>query len=316
MAIDGPSKPARDPALSAVRVCQISADGSTIQSDVLAVEEPLEIRLRCERDGVRTSASVSVTMRTPGHDAELAAGFLFTEGILCAREQLASIHDGPAGKVVCVELQPGVAVDLKRLERHFYTASSCGVCGKASLDAIHVPARHPLVAGQPVVDAQVIHRLPEALRAGQTIFDRTGGLHAAALFDAHGQLLGLREDVGRHNALDKLIGAQFLAGRTPLLDSVLLVSGRVSFELVQKALVAGIPILAAVGVPSSLAVNLAKEHGLTILGFVREDRFNIYSASGRIVESEAFAPYRFGQGFRSTSNPGHASEHEHTESPR
>jgi FdhD protein len=178
-----------------------------------------------------------------------------------------------------------VAVDLTRLERHFYTSSSCGVCGKASLEAVRVCVRQRLPEGRPLIDAEVIHRLPESLRAAQTVFDRTGGLHAAALFDARGQLLCLREDVGRHNALDKLIGAQFLAGRTPLSEDILLVSGRASFELVQKAVVAGIPTLAAVGAPSSLAVSLAREHGLTVLGFVRQDRFNIYTGAERIRQA-------------------------------
>jgi FdhD protein len=224
-------------------------------------------------------------MRTPGHDAELAVGFLFTEGILVEREQVAGVHRCRAGNVARVELRPGVAVDLTRLERHFYTSSSCGVCGKASLEAVRVQARHRPSADRPAVEAAVIHRLPEALRAAQTVFDRTGGLHASALFDPRGNLLCLHEDVGRHNALDKLIGAQFLAGRTPLLDSILLVSGRASFELVQKAAVAGIPILAAVGAPSSLAVSLAREHGLTVLGFVRQDRFNIYCGGERLQAS-------------------------------
>jgi FdhD protein len=192
-------------------------------------------------------------MRTPGHDLELR-----------------------------VELRPGVAKKLTRLERHSYMSSSCGVCGKASLDAVRVCSRTGPRRGRPVIEATVIHRLPGALRAAQIVFDRTGGLHAAALFDTGGNLLCLREDVGRHNALDKLIGAQFLTGRTSLLDGVLLVSGRVSFELVQKAAVAGVPILAAVGAPSSLAVDLAREYGLTMLGFVREDRFNIYTEADRI----------------------------------
>ncbi len=186
---------------------------------------------------------------------------------------------------MCVDLKPGVTVDLARLERHFYTASSCGVCGKASLEALQVCPRHRPPDGWPVVDAAVIHRLPEALRAVQDGFDRTGGLHAAALFDPRGRLLAVREDVGRHNALDKLIGSQLLAGRIPLTDGVLLVSGRASFELVQKAAVAGIPILAAVGAPSSLAVDLARAHGLTVIGFVREDRFNVYTGAARVRQA-------------------------------
>jgi FdhD protein len=259
---------------------------ATVQPDVLAVEEPLEIRLACTIDGAPGHRAISITMRTPGNDDELAVGFLFTEGILTAREQVASVHSCGGGNVTCVKLQRDVAVNFKRLERNFYTASSCGVCGKASLEAVRVCACHRLRKHRPVVDAEVIHRLPEALRAGQNVFDRTGGLHAAALFDVHGQRLCLREDVGRHNALDKLIGAQFLSGRTPLLEDVLLVSGRASFELVQKAAVAGIPILAAVGAPSSLAVSLAREHGMTVLGFVRHDRFNIYTGPERIRSSQ------------------------------
>jgi FdhD protein len=278
--------------LAPIHVRRISSSAaSVIQSDVLAVEEPLEIRLGCEVGGRRVHVPISITMRTPGHDQELAIGFLFTEGILTAREQVAGVRSCGTGNVVCVDLRPGVTVDLTRLERHFYTSSSCGVCGKASLEAIRVYTRHRLRADRPVVEAGVIYRLPEALRGAQTVFARTGGLHAAALFDHQGRLLGLREDVGRHNALDKLIGEQLRAGRTPLLEDVLLVSGRASFELVQKAVIAGIPILAAVGAPSSLAVSLAQEHGLTILGFVRPDRFNIYTGAERILPiADARAP--------------------------
>jgi FdhD protein len=274
--------PTSEQALAAVEVCRVSASGPIIQSDALAVEEPLEIRLGCDVGGRRVHRAVSVTMRTPGHDLELAVGFLFTEGIITERKQVAGVRACGAGNVACVELQPGISVDLTRLERHFYTASSCGVCGKTSIDAVRVDPRSLPLDDRPVVDAAVIYRLPEALRTAQIVFDRTGGLHAAALFDAHGRLLCVREDIGRHNALDKLIGAQFLAGRTPLSDALLLLSGRASFELVQKAAVAGIPILAAVGAPSSLAVRLASEHGLTVLGFVREDRFNVYTGGKRI----------------------------------
>ncbi len=253
-----------------------------MRPDVLAVEEPLEIRLGCGAGGKRTHHCVSVTMRTPGHDAELAAGFQFTEGIVTAPGQIARLGPCAASNVVRVDLKPGVAVELGRLERHFVTASSCGVCGKTSLDAVQVCTRSRPPAGWPLVDAAVLHRLPAALRTAQAVFDRTGGLHASALFDPDGRLLAIYEDVGRHNALDKLIGAQFLAGCTPLSEGVLLVSGRVSFELVQKAAMAGIPILVAVGAPSSLAVQLARDCGLTVVGFVRQDRFNVYTGADRI----------------------------------
>jgi FdhD protein len=276
-----------DAALSAVRVCRVNGDALDVQTDVLAVEEPLEIRLGYSVDGHRANRGVSVTMRTPGHDNELAVGFLFTEGIISERHQVTGVRSFGNGNVVRVDLGPDVGVDLSRLQRYFYTASSCGVCGKASLQAVRVYAGVRPPADRPVVQAAVIQGLPAVLRSSQCIFDRTGGLHASALFDAAGHLLCLREDVGRHNALDKLIGAQFLAGRTPLSDTVLLVSGRASFELVQKAAVAGIPILAAVGAPSSLAVDLAAEHGLTLLGFVRADRFNIYTGDGRVHHSAA-----------------------------
>lgn len=233
-------------------------------------------------------------MRTPGHDFELAAGFLFTEGILRDADQIREIrwshHESgnprQLGNSVTVELNPGVEVDLDRLERHFYTTSSCGVCGKASIEAViqsaaaqgcAMPARDT-----PVVEKAVIHCLPEALRRAQAVFERTGGLHAAALFSPDGTLELLREDVGRHNAVDKLIGAELLARHMPLSERLLFVSSRASFELVQKALMAGIPILAAVGAPSSLAVETALRLQMTLIGFVRDRRFNIYSGASRI----------------------------------
>ena len=271
-----------EPSLATVRVHRISGSELTVQPDVLAVEKPLEIRLGCEVDGRRVHRAVSITMRTPGHDLELAVGFLFTEGILTEPGHLEGVRLCGEGNVARVDLRAGIAVDLERLKRHSYMSSSCGVCGKASVEAVRVSPRDRLRKGRPVVETSLIHRLPETLRSAQAVFARTGGLHAAALFDPGGTLRCLREDVGRHNALDKLIGAQFLAGRTPLLDGVLLVSGRVGFELVQKAAVAGVPIMAAVGAPSSLAVDLAREHGLTVLGFVREGRFNIYTEADRI----------------------------------
>jgi len=290
MPVSDPSPGATDAGTVSVQVGRVSDTGLAVQPDLLAVEEPLAIRLSCDSDNRRVHRVVSVTMRTPGHDRELAVGFLFTEGIVATRGQVLSVHACKSGNVVRVALRPGVAVDLARLERHFYTASSCGVCGKTSLEAVRVSAPSRPADGRPVVEPAVIRRLPETLRAAQIVFDRTGGLHAAALFDACGNLLCVREDVGRHNALDKLIGAQFLASRTPLADSVLLVSGRVSFELVQKAAVAGIPILAAVGAPSSLAVDLAREHGLTVLGFVRRESFNVYTGACRIRQDEAACP--------------------------
>jgi FdhD protein len=236
-------------------------------------------------------------MRTPGDDASLAAGFLFTEGILHDRAQVEEIRpcgpapaDGRARNVIRVQLRAGTAVDLARLERHFYTTSSCGVCGKTSIDALQATSRYTLPVGAPVVDAALVHRLPAIVRHGQAVFDHTGGLHASALLDVDGRLHALHEDVGRHNALDKVIGAEFLAGRLPAHDRILLVSGRVSFELVQKAVMAGIPILAAVGAPSSLAVELAARAGMTLLGFVRDGRFNVYAGGERVRQSQVRAP--------------------------
>ncbi len=258
-----------------VRVEDLHA--SDPREDLLAVEEPLEIQLGYERKGWRVHKSVSITMRTPGADAELAAGFLFTEGIVTDGAQIEGIHAEDAN-VTRVELQAGVARRPARLERHFYTTSSCGVCGKASIAALNVGGKKLSRADGPVFDAATIHGLSAKLRGTQAVFDQTGGLHAAALFDPDGRLLDVREDVGRHNAVDKLIGGQLLAGEpAPFADRLLFVSARASFELVQKALAAGIPILAAVGAPSSLAVGLAQAHGMTLLGFVRNGRFNIYT---------------------------------------
>jgi FdhD protein len=258
-------------------------------SDELAVEEPLEIRLAYRADGQQVQRSISITMRTPGQDAELAAGFLLGEGIIRGPGDIASVRScGPAvgplrlHNVVRVELRTDVGVDMKRLERHFYTTSSCGVCGKTSLEALQVSPGFELSAHGPVVSAETIHRLPRQLRHSQAIFDHTGGLHGAGLFTACGELVGLREDVGRHNAVDKLIGAEILAGRVPLLDKLILVSGRASFELVQKAVMAGIPIMVAVGAPSSLAVELACRFKMTLVGFARDNRFNVYSGAWRL----------------------------------
>jgi FdhD protein len=280
------------PDVSTIRVSVHTWDNAAVLSrtDALAIEEPLEIRLSFDDHGRRAQRPVSITMRTPGHDAELAAGFLSSEGILTSPDQVAAIHDSKSGQpenVVLVDLAPGVTVDLARLERHFYTTSSCGVCGKTSIEAIHsLSTRWTPLKGRPTIAGDTVCRLPDTLRAAQAAFDATGGLHAAALFDTDGQLLSLREDVGRHNAVDKLIGAEWLTGRVPLLDRILFLSGRASYELLQKALAAGIPIVAAVGAPSSLAVQLAAEFDITLLGFVRGRRFNIYSAPWRVRETE------------------------------
>jgi FdhD protein len=253
-------------------------------ADDLAVEEPLEIRVG--------GASLSVTMRTPGDDFELAAGFLFTERIIGGRGDIAGIKHGHgsdtavSGNVVEVTLRAGKVVDLARLQRHFYAASSCGVCGKASICAVRVGGiRRP--RGALRVDPGVLCRLPDAVRAAQTVFDRTGGLHAAALFDAGGALLAIREDIGRHNAVDKIVGYALLHGRLPLSECVLFVSGRGAFEIVQKALVAGIPVVASVSAPSSLAVDLARENGLTLVGFLRGQRFIAYSGHERLASPSA-----------------------------
>ncbi len=259
-----------------------------VRRDWLATEEPLEVRV--ESSG-SVPVPVSVTMRTPGADFELAAGFLFGEGILPGAEAVASIRycvdpsrDGAQQyNAVSVRLASGVEFDPESLRRNFYTTSSCGVCGKTSIEAVLGPAC-PRVAEGPGVRAALLLALPERLREAQAVFERTGGLHAAALFDPDGSLLSLREDVGRHNAMDKVVGAALLAGDLPLTGRILLVSGRLSFELVQKAARAGAPVLAGVSAPSSLAVELAEEAGLTLVGFLRERSFNVYTGAARIVD--------------------------------
>jgi FdhD protein len=270
-------------------ILRAGTDGLIAKEDAVAVEEPLEIQLSFDKRGIRTVKSVSVTMRTPGHDRELAAGFLFNEGIIDGVEVIEgfelpeSARAGPAGgNSLRVVLKDGTAVDLRALERHFYTTSSCGVCGKTSLEALRVTGRIALDPDGPVWDSARVAGLPQALRKDQIIFEETGGLHAAGLFAVDGRLVAVREDVGRHNAVDKLIGSQVLGGRVPLAGHLLLVSGRASFELVQKTVMAGIPVLAAVGAPSSLAVDLARQFGATLLGFVGASRFNVYSGSHRI----------------------------------
>jgi FdhD protein len=249
--------------------------------DSLAAEEPLEIRI----GGV----PFTVTMRTPGHDLELAAGFLLTEGIILSVDQIAGLRvltpeNGLRSNVVEVELKDA-EFDSDALRRNFFAASSCGICGKASIHAIRVRGLKPPDADLRF-DPEVLCRLPETLRSEQAVFSRTGGLHAAALFDSNGQLLVLREDIGRHNAVDKIAGWALLQNKLPLSQHVMLVSGRGGFEIVQKALAAGIPILASVSAPSSLAVKLARELGLTLIGFLRGRRFVIYSSEFRCLGAE------------------------------
>ncbi len=262
-----------------------------IENDTLAVEEPLEVRLGFTENGKFTHRSVSVTMRTPGNDFELAAGFLFTEGIITSKNQISLIkHCGRFGQLkntVRIELRPETNLNLKKLERNFYTTSSCGVCGKSSIEAIATGASVLEQKDSPKVSAEIIHQLPAKLSRYQTVFEQTGGLHAAALFDVDGNLTALKEDVGRHNAVDKLIGEQFLANNIPLPNKILFLSGRASFELVQKAVMAQIPIIAAVGAPSSLAVEAATNFGVTLLGFVRDNRFNVYTGNERIIYETA-----------------------------
>jgi FdhD protein len=264
-------------------------EGAGTLEDVVATEEPLEIRLAyTSPEGKRAEQSISVTMRTPGNDRELAAGFLYTEGIISKNADIESIAPcGPPApngliNVVRVELATDVEVALDRLERHFYTSSSCGVCGKSSLDAVAVQGHYDLHKIGLCVSAEKLGSLPSSLREQQAVFERTGGLHASGLFDVFGNITAVREDVGRHNALDKLIGQALLANSLPLTDFGIVVSGRASFELMQKAMMAGIPLLAAVGAPSSLAVELAEEFGMTLIGFLKKDKLNIYTRSDRI----------------------------------
>jgi FdhD protein len=280
--------PANSRTIQITQVREWQSGTATTKTDYLAAEEPLEIRIG--------DTPVSVTMRTPGHDRELAAGFLFTEGLLTSREDLTSLEMVDAGDVsaddapsatnnaVVATLAANASPDLERLRRHFFASSSCGVCGKATIEAVRSRTLKPPNAAFRL-RADVLTRLPETLRESQSVFDRTGGLHGAALFDSHGTLLVAREDIGRHNAVDKVIGWAFLEGRVPLSDVALLVSGRGGFEIVQKAVAAGIPLVACVSAPSSLAVQLAREMSQTLIGFLRGDRFVVYSGEERITSN-------------------------------
>ena len=263
-------------------VLRLDGDRALTRPDTLVAEDPFEIRV-----GGR---ALAVTMRTPGHDIDLAHGFLATEGVITAARDVAvarycegvDANGANTYNVLDITLAEGVAAPAAGLERNFYTTSSCGVCGKASIDSVRTSTRFPVAADLCVVARAVLAGLPDALRAAQQVFDRTGGLHAAGLFTAAGELLCLREDVGRHNAVDKVVGWALREGRLPLRATVLLVSGRASFELTQKALMAGIPVLAAVSAPSTLAVDLAEESGMTLVGFLRGDSMNVYAGTQRV----------------------------------
>jgi FdhD protein len=271
------------------RVTRVSIDPAAVteRADLLAAEEPLGIRIGGE--------AVSLTMRTPGDDIDLTAGFLVSEGIVTTAADIASIRicdgqqcghdhqddDDEVGNIADVTLRPGLTFQ-RDLRRSFLTSSACGVCGKAAIEDLHVPGRFDLFDDQVLVTADVLAGLPDALRHAQRVFERTGGLHAAGLFSATGELLVVREDVGRHNAVDKVVGWALQAGVLPLTGRILLVSGRASFELVQKAVLAGIPVLAAVSAPSSLAAQLAADAGLTLVGFLRGGSMNVYAGVERI----------------------------------
>lgn len=273
-----------------VTIHKIAGESLSEAPDLLAVEEPLEIRLGFGPATDRQQRPVSVTMRTPGHDEELAMGFLFTEGIIQQPSDIVScrhcVQDSQKeGNVLRVELHPDVVVDWSRLERNTFTSSSCGLCGKATIDAVMAVSPGTITADFSVEPA-ILHALPERVRQTQRAFAYTGGIHAAALFDADGKLLIVREDIGRHNALDKLIGAAFWQNWLPLSQFGVFLSGRIGVELVQKSWLAGVPVLAAVGAPSSLAVQMAKEARMTLAGFVRDSRFNLYSEPERVNTSQ------------------------------
>lgn len=266
-----------------IEIIKVRENSGFSYTDDISVEEPLEIRVSYSAEDKKESKNISVTMRTPGNDAELAAGFLFTEGIISGREQINNIYSPQAEcsrnseNVVIVELAEGFVPELMKADRNFYTTSSCGVCGKGSIESIRtVSAFHNHTKENTKVSLETLYQLSEKLQSFQNNFSATGGIHASGIFDLKGNLLALREDVGRHNALDKLIGHALSAGLLPLNDKILLLSGRASFELIQKAAMAGISIVAAIGAPSSLAVDLAKEFDITLLGFLRDKRFNIY----------------------------------------
>ena len=282
----------KSPAHRDVQIDALRDAGDVHRADAIAVEEPLEIRLikHGSADNGGTGRPVSITMRTPGNDAELALGFLYGEGLLReARDVIDARPCGPTGNVVRVTVRADLPLDLDRLNRNFYTTSSCGVCGKASIEAVTASAGIRRVSSDLVVRESVLRALPDTLRAAQTGFAQTGGMHAVGLFTGEGELLASREDVGRHNAMDKLVGAELLNAALPWSQRVVLLSGRASFELLQKAMMAGAPVVAAIGAPSTLAVELAESAGITLVAFLRSGGCNVYCHPTRVrpVRSES-----------------------------
>lgn len=272
-----------------INITRIQGDLTTTIEDTSAVEDPLEIIVHYLQDGKATEKVISITMRTPVADELLAAGFLFTEGIIKASKNIQSIESkkdvlgNPDPNRIVVKLNDqNHTFDFKKLERNFYTTSSCGVCGKTSIDAVKTTSSYEVDLNNPVIPKSIIHQLPELLNEHQQIFASTGGIHATVLFDKNGKFIDMQEDVGRHNAMDKLIGNAMMQNQLPLSNSIMLVSGRASFELIQKAAMAGIPILVAIGAPSSLAIELADASNMTLIGFAKHNSFNIYTHPGRI----------------------------------
>ena len=267
-----------------IRIKKIGTGGITEANDRVAVEEPLEIQLAYSTATGRLQKNIAVTMRTPGNDEELAAGFLFTEGIINNKESIQEIkHLSFDENRILVTLSENIHPDLANVSRNFYSTSSCGICGKASIEAIRNVSNYGQEKDTIAINAFVLHDLQDSLKKQQVVFQNTGGIHASALFSLEGVFIRLREDVGRHNALDKVIGAALIGGELPLSNCILVLSGRTSFELVQKAVMGGIKLIAAVGAPSSLAVELSKEAGITLAGFLRDSSFNIYSGHQRVI---------------------------------
>ena len=279
------STPVNKPALQ-YGITRFGANGVVQQDDALAVEEPLEIRLGWWRDGAWEEEPLTITMRTPGHDIELAAGLLFSEGIASNLEQIIAITRGDNDNTILVELSSNNQLDMKRFQRNFLSTSSCGVCGKMTIESLELLHQPQLNKKKPRLDAALLQTLPDQLKAAQKLFEKTGGVHGAGLFSSDGKMLLLREDVGRHNAVDKLLGACLLEKSALAGDCILLVSGRTGFEIIQKALAANIAFVAAVGAPTSLAIDLARTHGMTLVGFLKESGFNCYSGEQRIKAND------------------------------